>query len=339
MNPNLKQALLATAAAVAIGVPGFAAAAPVTLRLASVAPLKSVWVNQAERFAANVAEASKGDVKIEVFPNAQLGNEQDVLQQVIRGRVDMMLASNVGIASQEPAAMVTNMYFFFDDNERDCVLDEHMLKPMRELLAAKNLHMIGWYEVGSSGFGAKRKITSPADVKGVKVAYSPAKFATDFWKLYGAVPVATPAPEWPSSLGAGLTDAVPLPPVYYVAAGVSKVAPVWNNDIPKVIAPGLLIINKGVFDKLSPEQRAALVEGNAKVPAKQIRQEVKDFEQVMLKKHVEAGGQIVQPTAEELAEWKTPLDAFYEATMKEAGPAGVKLLAQAKAAKAACKKK
>ncbi|MCO5125314.1 MAG: TRAP transporter substrate-binding protein DctP, partial [Rhizobacter sp.] len=244
-----------------------------------------------------------------------------------------------GVASQEPAAMVTNMYFFFEDNERDCVLDEHMLKPMRELLAAKNLYLIGWYDVGSSGLGAKRKITSPADVKGIKIAYSPAKFATDFWKLYGAVPVATPAPEWPSSLGAGLTDAAPTPPVYYVAAGVSKVAPVFIQDVPQVTAPGLLIINKGVWDKLSVEQRAAITEGNAKVPATQIRQEVKDFEQVMLKKHVEAGGQVVHPTAEEMAEWKKPLDAFYEAAMKEAGPAGPKLLAQAKAAKAACKKK
>lgn len=229
MNPKLQQAVLATAAAVAIGAPGFVAAGRVTSRLASVAPLKSVWVNQAERLAANVAEASKGDVKIEVFVNAQLGNEQDVLQQVIRGRIDMMLASNVGIASQEPAAMVTNMYFFFEDNERDCVLDEHMLKPMRELLAAKNLHVIGWYEVGSSGFAAKRKITSPADVKNVKVAYSPAKFATACLRIARATGWSEPASTAAARPMASGPDSSPIPSAtimieYAAICGVALVA-------------------------------------------------------------------------------------------------------------------
>jgi len=338
MNLNLKQAVLAIAAASAFGASGLAAAAPVTLRLASVAPLKTVWVNQAERFAANVAESSKGDVKIELFPNAQLGTEQDVLQQVIRGRVDMLLVSAAGLSSQESAAMVPNLYFFLDESERDCVLDEHLITPMRELLAAKNLHLIGWYEVGSSGFAGKRKITSPADLKNLKIAYSPNKFATEFWKHFGAVPVATPAPEWASSLGAGLTDGAASPPVYYVAAGVSKVAPVWTVDVPKVLAPAMLVINKGVWDKLSAEQRAAITDANAKVPAKQIRQEVKAFEQVMIKKHQEAGGQVVYATPEEMAEWKKPMDALYDAAMKDVGPAAVSLLAKARAAKAACKK-
>lgn len=338
MNLNLKQAVLAIAAASAFGASGLAAAAPVTLRLSSVAPLKTVWVDQAERFAANVAEASKGDVKIEVFPNAQLGNEQDVLQQVIRGRVDMLLVSTAGLASQEAAAFVPNMYFFLDENERDCVLDEHLLKPMQDVLAAKNLHMIGWYEVGSSGFAAKRKISSPSDLKNLKIAYSPNTFATAFWKHFGAVPVATPAPEWASSLGAGLTDGAASPPVYYVAAGIGKVAPVWTVNVPSVFAPAMLIINKGVWDKLSAEQRAAITSANAKVPARQIRQEVKAFEQVMVKKHQEAGGQVVHPTPEELAEWKKPMDAMYDAVAKDMGPSAVGLLAKARAAKAACKK-
>ena len=58
----------------------------------------------------------------------------------------------------------------------------------------------------------------------------------------------------------------------------------------------------------------------------------------MLKKHLESGGQVFEPTPAELAEWKKPMDAFYDKLMKEMGPAAVDIYATAKAAKVACKK-
>ncbi len=338
MSYKMKHATLALAAALTLGVTGTAAAEPATLRVATSAPQKTVWANQLDRLAADVAEASKGDLKLEVFYNSQLGGEQDALSQLIRGRIDMMFASNVGVSSQEPAAIVTQLYYFYDPAERDCVLDKHMYEPMRELLAKKNIQFLGWYEAGSVGLASKRKMTSPADIKNVKLAYSPSKFATDFWKLYGAVPVATPVPEVTSSIGTGLTDGYPNQPVLYVAAGINKVAPVWNSNVPSGISPGLLIASKSSYDKLSASQREALNAAIAKVPASQIRAEVKQFEAVMLKKHTDAGGQIFDITPEELAEWKKPLGEFYAREMKSMGPVGEKLFAQAQAAKAACKK-
>lgn len=336
---NLKHTVLAIAAASTLGVATQATAAPVTLRLSTAAPEKTIWGTQMGRFAADVLEASKGDVKVEVFYSSQLGSEQDVTQQVIRGRVDMTLVSNAGLASQIPEVMVTALYSFYDEADRNCILDEHMTKPTRELLDAKSLHFIGWFESGSGGLGSKRKMTSPADVKNVKLALSSNKFAIDYWKLFGAVPVATPAAEFASSIGTGLTDATPMQPTFYVAAGISKVAPVYNKNVPLAVQPGMLVMNKGIHDKLTPEQRDAIVAAASKVPARKIRAELAAFEGVMLKKHLEAGGQVFEPTPEELAEWKKPLDGFYDGLMKEMGPTAVAHYAKAKAAKVACKKK
>ncbi len=77
-------ASLATSAAV------LAQKAPsVTLRYTTGAPQKTPWVTQLERFAKDVDEESKGDIKIDAFIAAQLGNEQDTIQQIARGRIDM----------------------------------------------------------------------------------------------------------------------------------------------------------------------------------------------------------------------------------------------------------
>ena len=44
---------------------------------------------QTERFAKDVDEESKGEMKIQPFLASQLGSEQDTVQQVARGRIDM----------------------------------------------------------------------------------------------------------------------------------------------------------------------------------------------------------------------------------------------------------
>ena len=338
MNSNLKKTALALAAAVTVGATGLAAAAPITLRLSTAAPEKTVWGTQMARFAADVLEASKGEVKVEVFYSSQLGNEQDATTQTMRGRLDLTLVSSAGLASQVPEVAVSGLYNFYDAADRNCILDEHLAKPVAKLLDAKSLHMVGWFEAGSGGLGAKKKITSPEDVKNLKIAMTANKFTIDFWKLFGAVPVATPAAEFASSVGAGLTDATPMQPAFYMGTGINKVASVYNKNVPFAIGPGLLVMNKGVFEKLTPEQRNAITTAAAKVPASKIRAELAAFEALMLKKHVETGGQVFEPTPAELAEWKKPLDAFYDGLMKEMGPAAVDLYATAKAAKVACKK-
>ena len=340
LNLNLKpkQVVLAVTAAVTVGATGLAAAAPVTLRLSTAAPEKTIWGTQMARFAADVLEASKGDVKVDVFYGSQLGNEQDATQQTMRGRIDLTLVSISGLASQVPETTVSKLSSFYDKDDRDCIFDQHLTKPIAKLLDDKNLHMVGWFETGTAGTGAKKKITSPADIRNVKLAIGPNKFDNALYALYGAVPVATPAAEYASSIGSGLTDATPVQPTYYVAAGISKVAPIWNFHVPNTITPAILVMSKSVFEKLTPEQRNAITAAAAKVPATQIRKELQDFEAVMLKKHLDAGGQIFEPTPAEMAEWKKPLDAFYEKQMKEISPAAVELYATAKAGKLACKK-
>ena len=337
MSMQLSFAAVALAAVASLGAAIPAAAQSVTLRLATTAPEKTVWATQLGRFAADVAEASKGDVKIDVFYNSQLGNEQDAAAQLIRGRIDLMMISNIGISSQEPAAIVSQWYFLMTPQERDCVLDKHLVEPYRALLAPRNFHFLGWMEAGRAGVAAKRKMTSPSDYRNIKLGYSPNKFATEFWKAYGAVPVATPAPEAASSLGTGLIDVYPIQPVFYVAAGINKVAPVYSS-VPLGISPALLVANKGVFEKLSQAQRDAIGAAVAKVPAKQLRAEVSAFEDAMLSRHREAGGQVHEVTADELAAWKQPMAEFNKRELQELGPAAQKLFATVETARLACRK-
>ena len=79
---------------------------------------------QVERFAADVTEASKGTIKINAFLGAQLGSEQDTIQQVARGRIDMGGFSLTAGSLIVPELSILSIPFLFKDaKEQDCVLD------------------------------------------------------------------------------------------------------------------------------------------------------------------------------------------------------------------------
>ena len=116
-------------AALSLAFAGIAAAQDkvTELRYTTGAPEQTPWVNpQLRRFEKDVAEASGGKLKISSFIAAQLGNEQDTVQQVARGRIDMGGFSNGAVALLVPELSLLGLPFYFKNvAEQDCAVDKH----------------------------------------------------------------------------------------------------------------------------------------------------------------------------------------------------------------------
>jgi hypothetical protein len=181
---------------------------PVTLRYTSNGPPKSPWAVQIERGAVKTLAATKDSVKIEPYYGGQLGNEQDTIQQVARGRIDMGGFSLGSVSLLVPELQVAQLPFYFESAaEQDCVLDKHLAKPFDELLAARGLKLLGFGEVGAIDLIGKKAYANPADVKGIK-AVSYTKIQAIAWSALGANSTFVGVPEWSSALQTGLIDAV-----------------------------------------------------------------------------------------------------------------------------------
>ena len=91
------QSTAAASVALAAGLPGLARAqAPVALRFSSslVADQNSAHYVWYQRLDANLKAAVGDRIKIDYFPNNQLGKESDVVQQVKVGSIDMMVTGD-----------------------------------------------------------------------------------------------------------------------------------------------------------------------------------------------------------------------------------------------------
>lgn len=313
-----------------------AAQAEVEFKFASSAPPTSPWAKQIDRTAAQVAAETKGAVKITPFYGSQLGSENDAIAQISRGRIDMGSFTTNSVALQVPELALIHLPFFFSSQpQRDCVLDNHLQKHAVEALAKKNLVFLNWGEVGSVHLPGKKAYATPADVKGIKVGVVANKMTADFWRAMGANPIPTTVAEATSSSQTGLIDTYPTPFAFYVPSGLNKVLPVMTK-LPIWESSGITLINKGVYDKLPADVKAAFDAGIRKTPVSTLRAEIRGVDTALTNVHKQAGGTVVEATAEQRAEWSKGLAPVWTAIAKDVGADGEKFLALMEAGKKAC---
>lgn len=291
---------------------------PVEFRYTTGAPPNTPWVMQLDRFIKDVDEESKGKIKINPFINAQLGNEQDTMQQTARGRIDLGGFSVAAAAALVPELSLTSLPFYFDSaQQQDCVYD-HLIPYTTNALAQKGVVFLGWTHVGSVNMVGKKPYKAPAEVKGLKARSAPTKTAAAFWVALGANPTPLGITEWASAHQTGLVDVSDAPVTYYVPSGLGKIAPVYTRT-NHVDSGGIVVMSKAVYDKLTADQRNALQAAVARRSAAQLRGEIRGFEEKILEMHLKNGGQIVALTPAERAQWQKALQPTWPEIVKAVG--------------------
>jgi TRAP-type C4-dicarboxylate transport system substrate-binding protein len=285
-----------------------------------------------------VAEASGGKLKISSFVAAQLGNEQDTVQQVARGRIDMGGFSNGAVALLVPELSLLGLPFYFKNvAEQDCAVDK-MTKTVSDLLAKKGIKFLGWTEVGTADIVGKKPFLVPADVKGLKAASASNKVSAMTWTTLGANPTPIGITEIASAFQTGLTDVNGTVVTFYLPSGLAKVAPVLSR-VELSDAPGIILMNKAAFDKLPAAEKAALEKAVSARTADQLRKEIRGFEETLRQMHVKAGGTIATPTPEQRDLWRKALQPAWPKMVQEVGGDAPAFYKEMEAARAACDKK
>jgi TRAP-type C4-dicarboxylate transport system substrate-binding protein len=313
--------------------------AAVEVKYASSAPPKTVWAMQVERFAEEVTSGSGGTIKINAFLGAQLGSEQDTIQQIARGRIEMGGFSLTAGSLIVPELSILSMPFYFKSaEEQDCVLDTPAItKYAADSFAAKGVHFLAWSEVGTTHFFGKKPILTPDDVKGLKARSQPSKIGAYIWTTFGANPNPLPVTEWNSAMQTGLAEVADSGPTYYHFAGLGKIAPVMTLSAHQDL-PGVVVINKAFYDKLSDAQKKAFNDSRAKTPDKQLRAEVRGFEGKILEMHKAGGGQVVAMSDAQRDVWRKAIEPQFDKIVADVGGDAPRLYGLMKDALKTCRK-
>lgn len=337
-SPSRTSRLLCALLALAPALAWAQAAGPVELRYAAGAPPRSVWGQQVERFAKAVEEESRGTVKIQPFLGGQLGSDAELIQQVARGRLDMAGVPVPFAALLLPELQLVSLPSYFRSAEElDCVMDAALMAEIERRVADKGLKVISWGESGAVDLVGKRAYASPAELAGSKAATSGTRMGALMWEALRSNPAVVPAPEMAAAFQTGLVEVGATVPVFYVASGMNKVAPVMTRA-ELFFVPSFNLMNKASWDRLSPEQQAAIERARQRSGPAAQRREVREFQAQMRQAHVKGGGQLVELDAAQRDAYRRVLEPLWPRMVAESGPQAASFFAAMDASRKGCAK-
>ena len=179
-----------------------------TLKYATSLGEESAYYKGAVELAKAADELSNGRLKIEIFANAQLGTDRDMIEGMQLGSIDMASPSTGAMGAVVPAATVLDLPYIFDDPAHAYrVLDGPVSAEINKLFDGVGFHPLGYWEIGFRNLTNNvRPVHKPEDVKGLKLRTLPSEIHQKAWSLVGAQPQAMDFTEVYNALDTGVVD-------------------------------------------------------------------------------------------------------------------------------------
>ncbi len=215
----------------------------------------------ARYFKSEVEKLTNGQVQVQLYPNRQIGDEKQLMEGMRFGTVDAGFVTNAVLAQIEPAFQVNDLPFLYSSAaQAQKVLDGPVGQELAARLAKKGIVTLGYMEGGFRQMvNNKKPVIGPDDVKGVKYRVMQNPTYIDMFNSMGGAAVPMAWGETYTAVQQGTVDGLEIPVAVIDAAKyfeVTKFLSLTNHTYSMI---GLLM-SKRAFDKLTPEQRKAVVE-------------------------------------------------------------------------------
>jgi TRAP-type C4-dicarboxylate transport system substrate-binding protein len=224
-------------------------------KLGSAAQPGSPLIQFGEHFINQVNNTSGGAIRTE---HQFVASEQELINQVIRGRLQSAQVSYAGSAAVVPElAVFTIPYLWASEAERAWVMEKHGEAIAARFYAEKGVVMIGGYDIRYTGVVCKIDCRAPATLRGIKARVSPSPASRVFWRQLGAAGAQMSLADLFPALQQGVVEAADLPFVYYVTTPAAQSNPVFI-ETNHTHHHGAFIVNKAAFDRLPANVQSAL---------------------------------------------------------------------------------
>ena len=139
------------------------------LKVATLAPDGSTWMQIMNDMDAEVREATGNAVGFKFYPNAVQGDEKVVLRKIRSGQLHGAGFSGSGLGDLAPDIRVLELPFLFNDDEEVDLAHQVADATFAAELDAKGYVLLGWAEVGPIYVFTNSPVQQAADMSKVKM--------------------------------------------------------------------------------------------------------------------------------------------------------------------------
>jgi tripartite ATP-independent transporter DctP family solute receptor len=291
---NIRISILALAISSLIA--GFvqSAAAQTVMRISVSTAQNSHQGVAIDTLAKEVEKRTNGRYKIQAFYGGALGAEREATEAVQLGTQELTWTSTGPIPNFVPETKIFDVPFLFRDYAHArAVLDGPIGQDMLKKFDAKGFKALAW---GENGFrhmtNNKRAVNNPEDLRGLKLRTMENPVHIQAYKGFGIIPTPMAFTEVFAAMQQGTVDGQENP-LSVITANKFEQVQKHLTLTGHVYSPGVFLMNKEAFDKLSAADKQAFLDA-AKVAAKANRERVDADEKTAVKDLRSKGMQVVE---------------------------------------------
>jgi TRAP-type C4-dicarboxylate transport system substrate-binding protein len=225
------------------------------LKFSSWVPPSHGMHHAIKQWGESITKATNGTVKVTLYPAQQLGKADDHYDMARDGIAELTYIALGYQAGRLPMGEGVNLPFLMTNADGGSrAVDEWYRKYHVKEMTDVKMCLAFVHDPGA--LHAKKKITRPEDVKGMKIRSAHGTMA-DFVTALGGTNVRVSAPEARQALESGVADAITFPWKSILLFGIDKVVS-YHMDLPFYVAGFAWLMNKATYEQMSPAQKQAI---------------------------------------------------------------------------------
>lgn len=259
----------------------------VTLKIGNAMAAEHPWNVATEQLAEKVKGYSDGRLLIENYPDATLGAEAELLEQVKTGTLDLCIIDpSVGTTYSKKLQLFALPFLFRDKAHWAAALDGEAGKRYADIIEEETgIKMVAYWGGSTRNvLSVKEPVTDIARLKGFKLRLAASELKFKVWEAVGCLPVEVAFGETYSALSSGLCDGMENEMPSILSAKFYEVAPYLTKTEHEItVRP--VFMNADAFNSLEPELQEAFMKAleETTILARQLEEEYgKEAEESMV---------------------------------------------------------
>jgi C4-dicarboxylate-binding protein DctP len=297
--------------------PGYSA--PLTIRFSVGMPENHFLTQQYVEWGKLVEKNSNGEIKVQIYPSAQLFKDNEVTAAVQSGAVEAGEALTIYLGNQLiPGIKVFMFPFLFKSTDEAVKLYKSEVgmawKETAEQKGVKLMALVAMPDPEADLLLTTKPVKVPADLKGMVIRVVSPETAAMVQK-WGAGPAFLTGAEVYLALQRGTVGGALNSLTTYVQLKQYEVAP-YVNMLRELCVQTFIAMNKNFFDRMTPSQQKAVLDASATIEADTVNFAMKTLKAV-LEEAKEKNVKIHEPTPAELNLWTEGMSSIWEDEAKK----------------------
>jgi len=214
------------------------------------------------KFIETVDQLSDGNIEVEAFHNAELGNAQESVEKTINGSIDIAEVGSSGLDQfGMNATPVPELPYLFDSYENfvKVMNDEEIKSLLQTNIEKEGLVLLGYRLAPASHIVSNEPLKSIEDYKDLNLRSPEFEITETFLKAWGARPTILPLPDVYNALQNGVVEGYTATPQTVLSNHTYEISE-YLNMTEHMFTPQYIVMNKEKFENMSPEAQEVILE-------------------------------------------------------------------------------